>query len=217
MRRLLLDESVPAGLKRLLTSFEVKTAPEMGWAGISNGRLLVLAEQNQHQVSEPARGAPDRPRGSSRPRTTGTRSAPIRPTCSRPAMGPLRGPTSSSSSRSRRVVEGPLRAFLLPDSLFRLGLMAARFAPLREGWNESRVACPDSEAGPGLLRQRITSRMARPIRSHQNGGGWPHGLTGEEPFGSQRRANISISRSRRFWARNQLFHRSRCASSPPTR
>jgi len=45
MRRLLLDESVPAGLKRLLLLFEVRTAPEMGWAGITNGRLLDLAEQ----------------------------------------------------------------------------------------------------------------------------------------------------------------------------
>jgi hypothetical protein len=44
IRRLLLDESVPAGLKRILSIFDVKTAPDMGWAGISNGRLLALAE-----------------------------------------------------------------------------------------------------------------------------------------------------------------------------
>jgi hypothetical protein len=50
MRRLLLDESVPAGLKRLLIAFEVKTAPEMRWAGITNGRLLVLAEQNGFDI-----------------------------------------------------------------------------------------------------------------------------------------------------------------------
>ncbi len=50
MRRLLLDESIPAGLKRLLTSFEVKTAPEMGWAGISNGHLLALAEQHGFDI-----------------------------------------------------------------------------------------------------------------------------------------------------------------------
>ena len=43
-RRLLLDESVPAGLRGILTAFEVKAAPEMGWAGISNGKLLDLAE-----------------------------------------------------------------------------------------------------------------------------------------------------------------------------
>jgi hypothetical protein len=45
MRRPLLDESVPAGLSRLLSDFDVKTVPEMGWAGISNGRLLDEAER----------------------------------------------------------------------------------------------------------------------------------------------------------------------------
>jgi hypothetical protein len=44
MRLLPLDESVPAGLKRLLTEFDVKTAPEMGWAGISNGRVLAVLQ-----------------------------------------------------------------------------------------------------------------------------------------------------------------------------
>ncbi len=41
---LLLDESVQVGLRVILTIFEVKAAPEMGWAGISNGKLLDLAE-----------------------------------------------------------------------------------------------------------------------------------------------------------------------------
>jgi hypothetical protein len=45
MRRILLDESTPAGLARLLGGFDVKTVPEMGWAGISNGQLLNEAEQ----------------------------------------------------------------------------------------------------------------------------------------------------------------------------
>jgi hypothetical protein len=45
MRRILLDESTPAGLARLLNEFEVKTVPEMGWAGMTNGRLLNEAEQ----------------------------------------------------------------------------------------------------------------------------------------------------------------------------
>ena len=45
MRRILLDESVPAGLGRLLSGFEVRTVPEMGWAGISNGRLLDETER----------------------------------------------------------------------------------------------------------------------------------------------------------------------------
>jgi len=50
MRRLLLDESVPAGLKRLLASFEVKTAPETGWGDITNGRLRALAEPSGFEV-----------------------------------------------------------------------------------------------------------------------------------------------------------------------
>src|SRR5579863_2803391 len=41
--RLLLDESVPAGLKRVLTAFEVRTVPEMGRAGITNGRRQAVA------------------------------------------------------------------------------------------------------------------------------------------------------------------------------
>ena len=48
--RILLDESVPAGLRRFLTGFEVKTAPEMGWAGMSNGRLLDEAERAGFEV-----------------------------------------------------------------------------------------------------------------------------------------------------------------------
>ena len=41
--RLLLDESVPAKLRRHLRSHEVRTAVEMGWAGVKNGKLLALA------------------------------------------------------------------------------------------------------------------------------------------------------------------------------
>ena len=45
--RLLLDESVP---RRLRTSFpagyEVRTVPQMGWAGTANGALLHLAADN---------------------------------------------------------------------------------------------------------------------------------------------------------------------------
>jgi hypothetical protein len=50
MRRLLLDESSPAGLKRILTAFEVKTVADMGWAGITNGRLLALAEAHGFDI-----------------------------------------------------------------------------------------------------------------------------------------------------------------------
>lgn len=42
--RLLLDECLPRRLKTGLPGHEVKTVPEMGWAGIKNGQLLPLAE-----------------------------------------------------------------------------------------------------------------------------------------------------------------------------
>lgn len=45
MRRILLDENVPEGLRRYLADSHVSTAPEMGWAGLTNGRLLAVAEQ----------------------------------------------------------------------------------------------------------------------------------------------------------------------------
>ena len=41
--RLLLDESVPATLRRHLPKHEVRTAVEMGWSGVKNGQLLALA------------------------------------------------------------------------------------------------------------------------------------------------------------------------------
>jgi predicted nuclease of predicted toxin-antitoxin system len=41
--RLLLDECLPARLKRDLTGHEARTVPEMGWAGKRNGELLALA------------------------------------------------------------------------------------------------------------------------------------------------------------------------------
>ena len=41
--RLLLDESVPARLRHSLKAHEVKTVGEMGWSGIKNGELLMLA------------------------------------------------------------------------------------------------------------------------------------------------------------------------------
>jgi hypothetical protein len=41
--RILLDECLPAGLRRELTGHEVSTAPQMGWAGLKNGALLIKA------------------------------------------------------------------------------------------------------------------------------------------------------------------------------
>jgi len=37
--RLLLDESVPRRLRLALPAHTVKTAVEMGWGGVKNGRL----------------------------------------------------------------------------------------------------------------------------------------------------------------------------------
>lgn len=41
--RLLLDESVPAGLRDQFPTHQVATVGESGWAGCTNGRLLALA------------------------------------------------------------------------------------------------------------------------------------------------------------------------------
>jgi len=41
--RLLLDESVPGRLRRVLPAHTVNTAVEMGWSGVKNGALLALA------------------------------------------------------------------------------------------------------------------------------------------------------------------------------
>jgi hypothetical protein len=43
--RILLDESLPRGLKRLLQGLDVITVPERGWQGIRNGDLLRLASE----------------------------------------------------------------------------------------------------------------------------------------------------------------------------
>lgn len=41
--RLLLDESVPVRRRRSLPNHSVKTVVEMGWGGVKNGALLILA------------------------------------------------------------------------------------------------------------------------------------------------------------------------------
>ncbi|GAB3470245.1 hypothetical protein GCM10027321_40370 [Massilia terrae] len=43
--RLLLDESIPARLRKHLAARQVSTVREMGWAGTVNGLLLVRAAQ----------------------------------------------------------------------------------------------------------------------------------------------------------------------------
>jgi len=41
--RLLLDECVPARLRRALPNHEVATVVQAGWSGVKNGKLLALA------------------------------------------------------------------------------------------------------------------------------------------------------------------------------
>jgi hypothetical protein len=41
---LLLDECIDRRLAREFVGYEVKTVPQMGWAGVKNGQLLTLAE-----------------------------------------------------------------------------------------------------------------------------------------------------------------------------
>ena len=43
--KLLLDECIDRRLARDLEGHDVKTVPQMGWAGIKNGALLILAEK----------------------------------------------------------------------------------------------------------------------------------------------------------------------------
>lgn len=43
--RVLLDEQVPRGLAALLTSHEERTLNQMGWKGLSNGKLLATAAE----------------------------------------------------------------------------------------------------------------------------------------------------------------------------
>jgi predicted nuclease of predicted toxin-antitoxin system len=42
--KLLLDECIDRRLAREFVGCEVKTVPQMGWAGVKNGQLLALAE-----------------------------------------------------------------------------------------------------------------------------------------------------------------------------
>jgi hypothetical protein len=44
--RILLDECLPRRLKAHLAPHDVRTVPEMGWAGRRNGELLVLAAEH---------------------------------------------------------------------------------------------------------------------------------------------------------------------------
>jgi predicted nuclease of predicted toxin-antitoxin system len=43
--RVLLDECIDSRLARHFSEFEVRTVHELGWSGITNGKLLELAER----------------------------------------------------------------------------------------------------------------------------------------------------------------------------
>jgi len=42
--KILLDECIDRKLAREFADYEVRTVPQMGWAGVKNGQLLALAE-----------------------------------------------------------------------------------------------------------------------------------------------------------------------------
>jgi hypothetical protein len=42
--KLLLDECIDRRFTKEFVGYEVKTVPQMGWAGVKNGQLLALAE-----------------------------------------------------------------------------------------------------------------------------------------------------------------------------
>jgi len=49
--RILLDECLPARLRRELPEHEVQTVPRAGWSGIKNGRLLqLIAASGQYDI-----------------------------------------------------------------------------------------------------------------------------------------------------------------------
>jgi predicted nuclease of predicted toxin-antitoxin system len=50
MKRILLDQNAPIGLRDILKEFEVSTAHAMAWAGYSNGDLIAAAEQAGFEV-----------------------------------------------------------------------------------------------------------------------------------------------------------------------
>jgi len=42
--KILLDECIDRQFAREFVGYEIKTVPQMGWAGVKNGQLLTLAE-----------------------------------------------------------------------------------------------------------------------------------------------------------------------------
>lgn len=48
--RILLDQNIPFGVRRILTGHDVRTAFQMGWARLSNSDLLDAAEQARFEA-----------------------------------------------------------------------------------------------------------------------------------------------------------------------
>ena len=44
--KIILDECLPQKLAAMISGHDVTTVPKMGWAGISNGKLLALIERD---------------------------------------------------------------------------------------------------------------------------------------------------------------------------
>jgi hypothetical protein len=113
--RILLDENIPRGLRRILHGHDVRTASEMGWASIANGQLLdeaekagfealVTSDQNlSFSRTSPGETSPS----SSFPPTGGQQYEPSRRPCSAPSPTPL--PGLSPASRCPAASEGPGR------------------------------------------------------------------------------------------------------------
>lgn len=47
--RVLLDEGVPIGVRSIVVGFTVGSAPECGWAGLTNGDLIEAAEATGYE------------------------------------------------------------------------------------------------------------------------------------------------------------------------
>ena len=50
MRRVLLDEGVPIGVRGLIVGFSVESVAEAGWAGLTNGDMIAAAESAGFEV-----------------------------------------------------------------------------------------------------------------------------------------------------------------------
>ncbi len=48
--KILLDHNLDRRLKNHLTEYDVATTQEQGWADVLNGKLLLLAEENEFEV-----------------------------------------------------------------------------------------------------------------------------------------------------------------------